>query len=156
VWRLRSAYGRTTIARTSYARDLVLSAIRHKYKLIECYTGTLSVIQHFAGVQCPVCRSQEKFKFFMLANLVPICYNSVFYFIEGYYPSPGGPVPTPCHYSRKELWQIAQARSQIRSRVIAKSIGSEEPVFTSMGVLLYGLWLCDGRFLNKKNGALLL
>jgi hypothetical protein len=39
---------------------------------------------------------------------------------------------------------------------VAKSAKSGQPVFTLMDVVLYGLLLEDGRFLNQKKGPRLL
>jgi hypothetical protein len=49
--------------------------------------------------------------------------------------------------------RIANTRQWIRCRVVAKSAGSEDPVFTSINALLYEAKHGDGRFLNGKKGA---
>jgi hypothetical protein len=51
----------------------------------------------------------------------------------------------PNHCANCHSWES-------RIRVVAKSAESEELVFTSMDVVLYGLSLLDGRFLNRKKG----
>jgi hypothetical protein len=65
---------------------------------------------------------------------------------------------TGCGISGKVPWHIELWRPQNnmpqttarRSRDKAKSTESGELVFTSMDVVLYGLSLLDGRFLNRK------
>jgi hypothetical protein len=54
------------------------------------------------------------------------------------------------------LSQRDMPQSGSRSRVVAKSDESGEPVFTLMDVLLCGLLLYNGQFLNKKKGPRLL
>jgi hypothetical protein len=54
------------------------------------------------------------------------------------------------HCDGPDMPTVAPTIARIRHRVIAKSAGSREPVFTSMDVLLFGLSLKDGRFLNQK------
>jgi hypothetical protein len=52
----------------------------------------------------------------------------------GFFSLPGANMPTVA----QPIARSAKNRQWIRCRVIAKSAGSEDPVLTSMGALLYG------------------